>query len=65
MSHWNRPMRQFRSYVPKCARCGKPFVMGSIFDSALGAQVHGYDCLVPKGRPSAETRERLRREAGV
>jgi hypothetical protein len=59
-----KAMRTFKSYVPKCARCHKPMT-ASIFDSALNAYVHGYDCLAPKGRPSPETRERLRKAAGV
>jgi hypothetical protein len=55
MSKWNRPMRQFKSYVPKCARCGKPFVMGSVYDSAFDGYVHAYDCLAPTRRRSKET----------
>ena len=57
-------MRPFKSYVPQCFRCHKPMT-ASVFDSTLNAYVHPYDCLVPKGRPSRETRERLRKAAGV
>ena len=64
MSKWNRPMTRFRSFVPRCAVCGEPMT-ASVFDSTLNAYVHPYDCLVPKGRPSRETRERLRKAAGV
>jgi hypothetical protein len=52
MSEWNRPMtrpsdRYFRP--PKCARCDKPMT-SAVFDSALGAYCHPYDCEAPTRR---------------
>ena len=63
-SHWSRPMRLYHPIILKCAACRKP-VNAAVYDSARGAYVHPYDCTKPKGRPSREVRERLRRAAGV
>ena len=56
MSKWNRPMTRpgldyFRP--PKCALCGKPLT-SSVYDSALDAYVHAYNCTAPtRRRPKA------------
>jgi hypothetical protein len=50
MSRWNRPMRQFRPVVPKCAVCGKPFTGALVYDSVRKAYVHAYDCTAPARR---------------
>ena len=57
-------MRLYHPIILKCAACRKP-VNAAVYDSARGAYVHPYDCTKPKGRPSREVRERLRRAAGV
>jgi hypothetical protein len=48
-------MRDYHPIVPKCAVCGKPMT-AAVFDSALGAYVHPYNCLAPtRRRPKVAT----------
>lgn len=62
MSKWNRPMRSYDPGRIICPACGKPVTAAVFVD---GAYRHPYDCTLPKGRPSPETRERLRKAAGL
>ena len=60
-----KAMRQYHPGPVVCPDCGDPILLTQAAVFVNGAYQHNYNCLAPKGRPSPETRERLRKAAGL